>query len=328
MNIFLVGEAGNHRTKLLEALAEPIQIQELPREASHSDQWDGALAPDDIVISLRLKRATGKLPPFRLLHIPGAGTDGIDLNSLDPHVTVCNVYEHEIPIAEFVIGQILNWEIRFEELRQSMSVENWSDVYRSRFPHGELFGKTVGIIGFGRIGRAIASRAKSFGVKIIALDVFDPGDGLADNVLKPAQLAEFLPQTDYCVVTCPLSAATRGMIARAELALMKKTAVLINVSRAELVEERALFEALESTVIGGAVLDVWYRYPTGGDDKVPPSDFDFTTLPNAVCTPHSSAWTTALPKRRYGMIAENINRLRRGEPLVNVVRAGVAAHLA
>jgi phosphoglycerate dehydrogenase-like enzyme len=321
MKILMVGEAANHKQKLSDALAAPVDIATLPREASYQADWDDRIEPDDIVISLRLKRPAGRLPPFRLLHVPGAGLDGIDMVALAASVEVCNVFEHEIPIAEYVLGQMLNHEIRFDDLRRSMSAESWSDVYRNRVPHGELFGRTVGIIGFGRIGRAIATRAKAFGMRILALDINDPGDGLANEVMKPADLNRLLPQLDYCVVTCPLSGATHSMIGHEQLSAMKKTALVVNVSRAEIVEEKALFDALENGVIGGAVLDVWYRYPTGADDHVPPSRFDFAKLPNAVCTPHSSAWTTALPGRRYRFIASNIDRLLRGEPRLNVVRA-------
>jgi phosphoglycerate dehydrogenase-like enzyme len=95
--------------------------------------------------------------------------------------------------------------------------------------------------------------------------------------------------------------------------------VLINVSRAPIVEEEALFAALSQRVIAGAVLDVWYSYPTGAEDRVPPSRFRFEELPNAVCTPHSSAWTARLPDRRYAFIARNIARLQAGLPLVNRV---------
>ncbi|MCO5066620.1 MAG: 2-hydroxyacid dehydrogenase [Rhizobiaceae bacterium] len=324
MKILLVGEAANHKGRLSEALSSPVAIETLPREAAYQPDWDHLIEKDDIVVSLRLKRADGGLPPFRMLHVPGAGLDGIDLAALDPSIEVCNVFEHEIAIAEYVLAQMLSWEIRPDELRRSMSAETWSDIYRARVPHGEIYGKTLGIIGFGRIGRAIAARAKAFGMRVLALDIYDPGDGLADEILKPAEIDRLLPQVDYCAVTCPLTETTKGLIGRRELSLMPASSVLINVSRAEIVNEEALYEALSTGVIAGAVLDVWYAYPTGADDRVAPSRFDFTALPNAVCTPHSSAWTTALPGRRYRFIAANIDRLLRGEPRLNVVRPAKA----
>jgi phosphoglycerate dehydrogenase-like enzyme len=111
----------------------------------------------------------------------------------------------------------------------------------------------------------------------------------------------------------------------AELAAMKRDAVLINVSRAELVDEAALYRALSGGTIGGAVLDVWYGYPKGSDDRVAPSTLPLLDLPNVVATAHSSAWTEALPGRRYAVIADNLKRLREGRPLVNEVRAARTA---
>ncbi|MBB4003406.1 2-hydroxyacid dehydrogenase [Aurantimonas endophytica] len=324
MKIFMIGEAANHAEKLAAGLREPLQIVPLPREAAYSDAFDAQIAPEDAVISLRLKRPGGLCPAFRLLHVPGAGLDGIDFSALSAGTTVCNVFEHEIPIAEYVLAAMLEWEIRAVEMRRSFSPESWPDIYRQRVPHDEIHGKTLGLIGFGRIGRAIASRAKAFGMRILALDAYAADLGPADRIMPPDQLDQLLPEVDYLVLACPLTEATNGLIGRDQLAAMKPSAVLINISRAEIADEAALFEALSGKVIGGACLDVWYRYPTGSDDRVEPSAFPFHQLENAVCTPHSSAWTRQLPLRRYAFMAANLDRLARGEALLNVVRAPAA----
>ncbi|HEX2017886.1 MAG TPA: 2-hydroxyacid dehydrogenase [Aurantimonas sp.] len=321
MKIFMIGEAANHADKLAACLHEPRQIVPLPREAAYSADFDSQIGADDAVISLRLKRPDGPCPPFRLLHVPGAGLDGIDFAALSAGTTVCNVFEHEIPIAEYVLAAMLEWEIRAGEMRQSFTPQAWPDIYRQRVPHGEIHGKTLGLVGFGRIGRAIALRAKAFGMRILALDAFASDLGPADRILPPDQLDELLPDVDYLVLACPLTEATHGLIGRDQLAAMKPTAVLINISRAEIADEAALYEALSNKVIGGACLDVWYRYPTGSDDRVEPANFPFHALENAVCTPHSSAWTRQLPQRRYAFMAANLDRLARGEALQNVVRA-------
>lgn len=326
MKVFMIGEAANHKDKLAAFLTTPCDIIALPRESAHSPEHDAVIGPDDTIISLRYSRKNGAAPPFRLLHVPGAGLDGIDMASLPAGCNVCNVFEHEIPIAEFVMAAMLHWEIRLDELRRSFATQTWPDVYRARVPHGEIHGKTLGLIGFGRIGRTIAQRARAFGMRILAVDQFaTDAEGLADAVLPPARLPDMLAAADFLVIACPLTEQTQGVIGAAELAAMKPTGVLINVSRAPIVDEAALFDALSRRVIGGAVLDVWYGYPTGADDRVPPARFRFEDLPNAVCTPHSSAWTTQLPERRYAFIARNIARLCAGEPLLNVVRAPTPA---
>lgn len=321
MKIFMIGEAANHAGILAASLQQPHEIVPLSREAAQSDAHDGLIGAGDVVISLRLKRTGNPFPPVRLLHVPGAGLDGIDFGSLAPDTAICNVFEHEIPIAEYVLSAMLEWEIRAAEMRRTFTPETWPDVYRDRVPHGEIYGKTLCVVGFGRIGRAIATRAKAFGMRILALDAYAGDLGPADEILPPQELDRLLPEVDYLVLACPLTEATTGLIGKAQLAAMKPTAVLINISRAEIADEASLFEALAQKTIGGACLDVWYRYPAGSSDRVEPSSFPFHTLENAVCTPHSSAWTRQLPQRRYAFIAENLNRLARGEPLRNVVRA-------
>lgn len=324
MQIFLIGEAAKHRAVLDSALAGRHELIALPSEAAHSAAHDAAIRPQDVVISLRFSRRDAPAPAFRLLHVPGAGLDGIDFDTLPDECTVCNVYEHETPIAEYVCAAMLERETGFAAMSRSFTAQNWSEQYRSRQPHGELAGKVLALIGYGRIGRAVARRARAFDMQVLAVapNAVDE-HGELDQMLRPAQLLQALARADYVVVVCPLSDATRGMIGAPQLAQMKQDAVLINVSRAEIVDEHALYQALSAQRIGGAVLDVWYQYPGGAHDTVPPSAFPFADLPNVSCTPHSSAWTRLLPQRRYRSIARNILQLASGRPLDNVVRAPV-----
>jgi len=322
MKIVMVGEAANHQSRLSARLPAGMEFLALPRDAAASEAWDGAIDADDVLITLRFSRPAGRSPAVRLLHVPGAGLDGIALDALHPATTVCNVYEHEIAIAEYVLLALLDHEIRLADMRARFAALPWADAYRGRVPHGEVHGKRLGLIGLGRIARAIAARAQAFGMRVAASDVAGAAiPGLVDEFLPAGRLDELLAQSDYVVVACPLTAATRGMLGARQLAAMKPTAVVVNVSRAEIIDEAALFQALERKAIGAAVLDVWYRYPAGDADDAAPSRYPFHTLDNAVCTPHSCAWTGQLPERRYAFVARNIERLLAGEPLQNVVRA-------
>lgn len=328
MRIALIGAAALHRGVLDEELAGRHELIALPPEAAHCAAHDAAIGASDVVVTLRFSRRDAPAPRFRLLHVPGAGLDGIDFDTLDDGCTVCNVYEHEGPIAEYVCAAMLERETGFAAMTRSFTPDGWSDQYRTRQPHGELAGKVLALIGYGRIGQAIARRAGAFDMRVLAVapHAVDP-QGRLEQMLRPHQLPDALTRADYVVIVCPLTEATRGMIAAPQLAQMKRDAVLINVARAEVVDERDLFEALSAHRIGGAVLDVWYRYPQGVGDNVMPSAFRFDALPNVWCTPHSSAWTRSLPQRRYRAIAGNIERLAQGQPLANVVRAGRAAAL-
>jgi phosphoglycerate dehydrogenase-like enzyme len=320
VKVFLIGEAAYHAGKLAQHLDDVAELVALPREAAHDAEYDVGIGPQDVVISLRFSRRGGT-PPFRLLHVPGAGLDGIDMASLPAHCAVCNVFEHEIPIAEFVSLAMLEWQIRLRAMTAQFNAGNWSQLYRNRQPHGELYGQTLALIGLGRIGRAIAQRARAFGMHIIAVDNFaQPPAGLVDRLVAPEALHEALAPADFVAISCPLTEQTHGLFNTGAFESMKRSAVLINVSRAEIAVERDLYEALRGNLIGGAVMDVWYCYPQGGTDQVAPSAYAFHELPNVLATPHSSAWTVNLPQRRYAFIAGNINRLVRGEPLLNVVR--------
>lgn len=322
MKLFLIGEAFRHKEELLGQMESPdgIDVRRLPKEAAFSDKWDWQIGPDDVIVTLNFRRE-GKRIVCGLLHVPGAGLDGIDRSSLSPDCPVCNVFEHQIPIAEYVLLAMLEWEIRLSEMRRAFSPEKWSSAYRARVPHGELHGKTLGLVGFGRIGKAIAERAKAFGMGIRAVDRYaaDP-EGLAGSLSGMDGLTETLRESDFVVISCPLTEETEGMMDHQALSEMKSSAVLINVSRGPIVDEEALYEALSERRIGGAVLDVWYRYPKNDDDQVAPSDYPFHRLDNVFCTPHSCAWTEDLTRRRYGLIAKNIGNLLAGRPLLNRVK--------
>jgi phosphoglycerate dehydrogenase-like enzyme len=279
----------------------------------------------DVLIASRFAAGDGARMRFRLLQVPGAGTDKIDFAAIPPEAWVCNAFEHEGPIAEYVFAAILDHALGFSALTRRMPELGWAGAYFSRPPHGELAGKTLGLVGLGHIGAAIARRAKAFDLAVMAVTATRrssaPG---VDWIATADRLPELLARSDYVVLACPLSEATRGMISTRELRRMKPTAVLLNVARAEIAVEEDLFEALRSGVIAGAVLDTWYRYPASASDPVEPSRFPFAGLANVRMTPHSAAWTDAVWERRAAVLAANIARLKAGEPLRHIVRAPLA----
>ncbi|MGH9369372.1 MAG: NAD(P)-dependent oxidoreductase, partial [Thermoanaerobaculia bacterium] len=175
-------------------------------------------------------------------------------------------------------------------------------------------------LGYGRIGQAVARRARAFdmGVWAIRRDVTrSDTQGLA-FLGGPDALDEVLRRADYLVITLSLTAATRGLLGERELRLMKPTAVLINVARAEIVDEEALYRALVQKTIAGAALDVWYRYQTGAGPTFP-ARHAFHELPNVLMTPHVSGWSEGMLEARAKLIAKNIDRVARGEPPVTLI---------
>lgn len=279
----------------------------------------------DAAVSIRFNAADIAAVQCRLLQCSGVGIDGIALAQLPRDTVVCNVHEHDIPIAEYVLAGILDHEIGLFRAEQSFDDANWGNLFRSRVPHGEAAGKTIGIVGFGRIGKAIAVPARAFGMRVIAVNRSGTAAPGADATLRFDRLGEALRQSDYVVLACPLTDETRGLIGTPAFEQMKSTALLINVARGEVVDEQALYDAMRARRIGGALIDTWYSYPTLADPNPRPSRFDFAGLDNVRRTPHISAWTGGLMERRYSAIAENLARFARGEPLLSVVwRDGAA----
>jgi phosphoglycerate dehydrogenase-like enzyme len=322
MKVFMIGESAKHRDTLLRFLPASVDVIGLPREAATTDEYDRDMGEDDVLITLRYSRDNIHQKKFRLLHVPGAGLDGINFHSIPESVSICNVFEHEIPIAEYVISAMLDIEVRFAKMCAEFSRENWARLYRARTPHGELNGKTLGLIGYGRIGQEIAKRAHAFGMQIIAINrsAIHEGLDILNQALPMDKLDSLLTASDFVVIACPLSDKTRGLLNAASLKKMHRHAVLINISRAEIVDQQALYDALKERLIGAAVIDVWWHYPSTDQDNPAPSDLPFDTLPNVLCTAHSSAWSKYLPERRYRAIAHNIRRLISGEPLFNLVQ--------
>jgi phosphoglycerate dehydrogenase-like enzyme len=137
------------------------------------------------------------------------------------------------------------------------------------------------------------------------------------------RLDAFLAECDFVILSIALTPETAGLIDARRLALMRRDAVLVNLARGPVVDERALYEALTGGTIAGAVIDVWWRYPDAADPNPRPSAYPFHALPNVMMTPHSSQWTEQMMDRRWDMIVANLRRLHRGEPLRDVVRAGL-----
>jgi len=305
-------------------LATPWDIEVV--DSDNSAQFEHALRAADAMVSMSWRGPMPPAPRLQLLQALGAGVDEIDFALLPPWTAVCNCFEHETAIAEYVLAAMLEWTIGVRRMDARLRRGDWTGSYLCGPRHSELHGKTLGIVGYGRIGREVARRASAFGMRIRACGrVAGAGDDLSGPVLGMDQLPQLLGQCDFVLVSAPLTEQTRGLFGTAAFAAMRADAVIINVARGAIIDEGALYHALRGRRIGGAIIDVWYRYPPQGVTEGPePSHLPFHELDNILMTPHASAWTDGLLPRRSRAIAENLDRLARGEPLVNVVRAAVS----
>ncbi len=327
MKLLLAGPYGEERVALLRDNLTTDWTIGVCDPTGDRAAFAAALGETDALLSMRFSADLPPAPRLRLLQLPGAGYDRIDFDALPPQTAVCNVYEHELGISEYVMAAMLEWVTRFSRMDARLRRGDWRDsLYHNGREHGELAGKTVGIIGYGHIGREVARRAKAFETRVISVTRSpEKGDGSVDCIAGVERLDDFLGQADFVVVACPLNAETSGLLDRRRIALMKSDAVLVNVARGAVVDEDALFAACRDRVIGGAVIDAWYRYPAGAEDFVLPSKLPFHELENVYMTPHASGWTEGLWGRRFAVIAENFDRLARGDELLNLVRAPARA---
>ena len=284
-----------------------------------------ALPDTEVLVSMAFTRAMADAAPhLKLVQVPGAGLDRIDRRALRPRMHLANAYGHEAGIAEFVIGAMLALTRSFHRLDQKLKYGEWESQWAIGTPAPplwpELAGKTLGILGFGHIGEALARRAIAFDMKVCAVRrrAQAPAPRGVEFIGGPERLDELLGRSDYIAITLSLSPETHGLIDAHRIGLMKPTAYLVNVARAEIVDEQALYAALAGGKLAGAALDVWWRYPTLAGNMLP-SRAPFHTLGNVIMTPHISGWTEGVLEARASVIAENIARVARGQLPLNAI---------
>lgn len=203
-------------------------------------------------------------------------------------------------------------------LALTRAMRAYDDLQRTRgwsreIPVSQLEGKTMGVLGLGSIGRAVAVRAKAFGMRVIALDaqVASPPAGV-DRVFGPDRMETVFRESDALVVGLPLTERTKGLVNRERLRMMKPTAYVINIARGPIVAERDLVEALRAGEIAGAGLDVFEVEPL-------PKDSPLWDMPNVVVTSHVGGRSPEGVDNIEGVLVENLRRFARGEPLLNVI---------
>ncbi len=310
----------HHLKGLFLAKAKTPWIVERFFEEDPREDFARALAGADVLVSMAWNADFPPAPRLKLIQVPGTGYDGIDFGAVPEGVAVCNAYGHAEGMAEYTLLGMLAWCHRFYDADRTFRAGSWEFSGRMNGPvNEELYGKTLGIVGFGSIGQAVAERAKPFGMEVIAINrTKREPPGWVDAWVGFDRLDETLPKLDYIVVAAALGPETENLIGRAQFAKMKSSAVILNVGRGAIIDEAALFDALKSKRIRGATIDVWYgNYPSKDTPRVSPSKFPFHELDNLYMTPHTSGWTTGMIDRRWTGIADNLDRFARGEPLLH-----------
>ena len=309
-------------------LAEPVRaLVSFPCEIITGDEVGviPRLHDVDVLVTMRFSQEMANAAQnLQLVQVAGAGLDRIERGALRPQTKLANVYGHEVEIAEYVVGAMIALTRSFVRLDERLREGHWESQWAIGRPvpplMPELLKKTLAILGFGHIGQAVAQRAAAFDMEIVAIrrnwQAGKPNEAV--SIVGLDQIDDVLRKADFVVITLPLSDETRHLIDANRLGLMKRSAYLVNVARGEIVEGKALYDALAGRQIAGAALDVWYRYPTTAD-PMQPSTQPFHELDNVIMTPHVSGWTDGMLTARAKLIAENIERAARGEVPRNAI---------
>ena len=325
LRIVLYGDTILPNAARLHSKADfPHEVLCLPSAAS-AEQKAAAVAQADAVVCLTFDLPARQAPRLRLVQTQSAGFERVRFDCLPDQASLCNAFGHTQAIAEYTLMTLLMWTHQWKTVEASFRGGSWQYSGSKYGPlRDELNVKTVGIIGLGQLGRAIARQLSAIGSTVLGCARSpSPVEGV-DQMYGLDQIDAFLARCDFVVLAVALAPETEGLINAARLAKMKADAVLVNVARGPVVVERDLYQALSEGTIGGAILDVWWRYPTPEEPERRPSALPFDALPNVFMTPHSSGWTEPMMDRRWDQIVANLRALARHEPLRNVVRAPVA----
>jgi phosphoglycerate dehydrogenase-like enzyme len=317
----------NHTILVLTASAterELAMLEQLPPETSlavgTAAEAFANLAPEaDVIFNWS---ASGKLlrevfamsPRVKWVHSRSAGLD----TTLFPELVASpvpltngrGVFSQSL--GEFALAAILYFAKDFRRLVRNQMAGRWD-----QFDITEVSGQTVGIVGYGDIGRAVATRVRAMGMQILAMKRGGPPmynvDPLVNRIYKPEDRIEMLSRCDYIVACTPLTAETRGLIGAAEFAAMKPNAVVINLGRGPVIDEAAMIAALTENRIKGAALDVFDTEPL-------PAGHPFYSLENVLLSPHCADHTPDWTDQAMLFFLAQFERYRKGEPLQNVVK--------
>lgn len=275
-----------------------------------------------------LPRGEGSAPNLRWIQGNYAGVDRWGrLPVTQPYVwtTTSGIHVH---VAELVLTLMLGFARKFPLILENQKTAGWPADRFEIFEPYELRDSTVGVVGYGVIGRQVGYLCRAFGMRVLAADRPEvltsepawklPGtpsvaEARPDRLYKPTELASLLAESDYVVLCVPYTPETHALINAEALAAMKPSAVFINVARGNVVDEAALIEVLKAGRIRGAGLDVYSEEP------LPPSS-PFWKLPNVIACPHVAGFSPHYFDRAMALFAENLRRYVAGEPLLNVVQ--------
>jgi phosphoglycerate dehydrogenase-like enzyme len=270
-------------------------------------------------------------PNLQALVVPWAGLPEAtrQLMTEFPHIAVHNLHHNALPVAELALALLLAAAKSIVPTDRALRSHNWTPRYEPS-PAVLLEGKTALILGYGSIGMRVARLCRGLGMKVIAIrrqaGTLSPDSPGEVSCASLEALHSLLPRANVLIICLPHTPETSGLIGAQELALLPAEAILVNVGRGPIVDEAALYRALQEGRLHSAGLDVWYNYPARQATRshTPPSAYPFHELNNVVMSPHRGGLCMDTERRRMTALAALLNAAARGEPMPNGVdvRAG------
>lgn len=332
LNILATLDLPKETREKIQSLSDKIHLRVIPANEA-GDIPDERWADVEVLYTQKVFPPPEKAPHLKWVQCNSAGIDRYveELRKLSSDVMITTLSGVLTgPIAEYILMTLLALGHKIPRLRKYQSEKNWPgrEERNKTFMPVELRNSTVAILGYGSIGREVARLLYSFGAKVLAVkrDVMHPEDtgytpeGMGDpqgdffHRLYPIEaLHSVLAESDFVVMTLPLTDQTRHLLNAEAFAAMKNTAYLVNVGRGALVDENALAEAIKNKGIAGAALDVFEEEPL-------PEGSPLWALENVILSPHISWLSKSFEAERSSLLAENINRYMAGQPLFNRVR--------
>jgi phosphoglycerate dehydrogenase-like enzyme len=314
LTILVLADPSEPTLKLLDELGEAAQVV----IGNRADTFKAAAASAEVIFnwsgSLALLREVFlACPHVRWIHSRSVGLE----RTLFPELISSNailtngrsVFSQSL--GEFVLAAILYFAKDFRRMIRNQMAEHWE-----QFDVTMVQGRTVGIVGYGDIGRAVAARARALGMKVLAVKRHAPTDErvdtLVDEIYTSDRRVEMLARCDYVVLAMPLTAETRGLLGPTEFSAMKANAVVINVGRGPVIDERALIKALSERKIRGAALDVF-------DEEPLPKGHPFYSLENVLLSPHCADHTAEWLDDAARLFISQFRRFQAGQTLLHVV---------
>ena len=297
-------------TQALKRLQQFAQVMVYKEKASSQDELIQRLQGIKVAVNIRAyskfnETVLSSCPDLKMIAVLGIGTDNIDLSAASRlGIKVSNTPGYSaVAVAEHALALMLAAARRITEHESELRAGRWT-----RLPMTQLHGKTLGIIGFGNIGRQVASLAKGIGMKVWAWTLHPSSQRAEESGIQFVDFDQLLSQSDVVSINIRASEKTRGLLSRQALEKVKPSCILVNTARASIVDTQAMIDALRSGKLAAAGLDVFDHEPLPANDPI-------LSLPSVVLSPHNSGMTPEAIEKGNEMLVENVIAFLQGRPI-------------